>query len=158
MKELDLVRAVAPENSTIGELVSPLSSFAAVGLPSLTDLRASFPAAAREALSADKIAGGQTWVDKTIGRVTDVVSIRPIDILDGQGTSSVLARAENYLKDGDLSGALQELENLTSAATSGMQDWLALAQQRQEGEKISQKLALLLIGVTAQGSGAGGIE
>ncbi|WP_120498132.1 COG4223 family protein [Kiloniella sp. EL199] len=158
VKELDLVRAVAPENSTIGELVSPLSSFAAVGLPSLTDLRASFPAAAREALSADKIAGGQTWVDKAIGRVTDVVSIRPIDILDGQGTSSVLARAENYLKDGDLSGALQELENLTSAATSGMQDWLALAQQRQEGEKISQKLALLLIGVTAQGSGAGGIE
>ncbi|WP_421779692.1 COG4223 family protein [Kiloniella litopenaei] len=158
VKELDLVRAVAPENSTIRELVSPLSSFAAVGLPSLTDLRASFPAAAREALSADKIAGGQTWVDKAIGRVTDVVSIRPIDILDGQGTSSVLARAENYLKDGDLSGTLQELENLTSAATSGMEDWLLLAKQRQEGEQISQQLALLLIGVTAQGSGAGGIE
>ncbi len=158
VKELDLVRAVAPENSTIRELVSPLSSFAAVGLPSLTDLRASFPSAAREALSADKIAGGQTWVDKAIGRVTDVVSIRPIDILDGQGTSSVLARAENYLKDGDLSGALLELENLTSAATSGMEDWLLLAKQRQEGEQISQQLALLLIGVTAQGSGAGGIE
>ncbi|WP_085906277.1 COG4223 family protein [Kiloniella majae] len=158
VKELDLVRAVAPENSTIRELVSPLSSFAAVGLPSLTDLRASFPSAARDALSADKIAGGQTWVDKAIGRVTDVVSIRPIDILDGQGTSSVLARAENYLKDGDLSGALLELENLTSAATSGMQDWLLLANQRQEGEQISQQLALLLIGVTAQGSGAGGIE
>ncbi|WP_299376437.1 carph-isopro domain-containing protein [uncultured Kiloniella sp.] len=158
VKELDLVRAVAPENSTIHELVSPLSSFAAVGLPSLTDLRASFPSAARDALSADKIAGGQTWVDKAIGRVTDVVSIRPIDILDGQGTSSVLARAENYLKDGDLSGALQELENLTSAATSGMENWLLLAKQRREGEQISQQLALLLIGVTAQGSGAGGIE
>ncbi|KLN60744.1 hypothetical protein WH96_09655 [Kiloniella spongiae] len=158
VKELDLVRAVAPKNSTVGEMVSPLSSFAAVGLPSLTDLRARFPAAARDALTADKIAGGQSWVDKAIGRVTDVVSIRPIDVLDGQGTSSVLARAENYLKDGDLSGALQELENLTSAASSGMQDWLELANQREEGEQISQKLALLLIGVTAQGSGAGGIE
>ncbi|WP_419903421.1 COG4223 family protein [Kiloniella sp.] len=158
IKELDLVRAVAPANGTVQDLITPLSSFAAAGLPSLTELRADFPAAARNAITADKIAGGQTWVDKAIGRVSDVISIRPIDILDGMGTSSVLARAENYLAEGDLSGALRELENLTSAATSGMDNWLVLAKQRQDGERISGKLALLLIGVTEQGSGVGGVQ
>ncbi len=158
IKELDLLRAVAPTKGTVQDLINPLSSFASVGLPSMTELRADFPTAARAALSADKIAGGQTWVDKAIGRVSDVISIRPIDILDGMGTSSVLARAESYLVDGDLNGALRELENLTSAATSGMENWLVLAKQRQEGERISGKLALFLIGVTEQGSGVGGVQ
>ncbi|MEH6629315.1 MAG: mitofilin family membrane protein [Halopseudomonas aestusnigri] len=158
IKELDLLRAVAPAKGTVQDLISPLSSFAAAGLPSLTELRAGFPAAARNAMSADKIAGGQTWVDKALGRVSDVISIRPIDILDGVGTSSVLARAENFLVDGDLSGALRELENLTSAASSGMDNWLVLAKQRQDGERFSGKLALFLIGVTEQGSGVGGVQ
>ncbi|MFD2205005.1 COG4223 family protein [Kiloniella antarctica] len=158
IKELDLVRAVASTNSTVQDLISPLSSFAASGLPSLTELRAGFPAAARNALSADKIAGGQSWVDKALGRVSDVISIRPIEVLDGVGTSSVLARAENYMVEGDLSGALRELESLTSAASRGMENWLVLAKQRQEGERVSGKLALLLIGVTEQGSGVGGVQ
>ncbi|WP_020590324.1 carph-isopro domain-containing protein [Kiloniella laminariae] len=158
IRELDLVRAVSSENATLQDLVTPLSSFASEGLPSMTELRADFPAAARSALSADKVAGGQTWVDKALGRISNVISIRPVDVLDGQGTASVLARAENYLLEGDLTGAVRELEGLTSAARSGMENWLLQAGHRLEGERVSGKLALLLIGVTEQGSGTGGAQ
>ncbi|MCZ4281079.1 mitofilin family membrane protein [Kiloniella laminariae] len=158
IRELDLVRAVSSENATLQDLVAPLSSFASEGLPSMTELRADFPAAARSALSADKVAGGQTWVDKALGRISNVISIRPVDVLDGQGTASVLARAENYLLEGDLTGAVRELEGLTSAARSGMETWLLQAGHRLEGERVSGKLALLLIGVTEQGSGTGGVQ
>ena len=69
---------------------------------------------------------------------------RSVQPREGSDPDAVLSRAEAAVRDGDLSEALNELDNLPEDVQSAMADWLADARARVAAEAaindLSQRL------------------
>ncbi len=101
------------------------------GLPTLSDLRTQYPAAARAALSAARDAGvsGETG-NAFVNFLRSTLDIRSVTAQAGDSVDAVLSRAEAALGSGQLAAALDELAALPPEAAAKMQDWLAAARNR----------------------------
>ncbi|WP_343564587.1 carph-isopro domain-containing protein [Kiloniella sp. b19] len=152
VRELDLVRNVAQGRDTVLMTLEPLNGIASTGLPSLTGLKTDFPAVARAVVSADKIDAAEGWIEKAVGRVTNLVSVRETGPQDGQQVSAVLWRAEELLSEDDLAGAVRELRQLQGPTLSAADEWLVRADQRLQAAETLRQLTSLLAGVTEQGA------
>ena len=76
LKELDALKAVAGDDATLADPISTLEPMAETGVPSLIELRASFPDVATEVSRVQADWTGEDWVDKALSRVTSLVSVR----------------------------------------------------------------------------------
>lgn len=103
---------------------------AATGVPTLTELRASFDDEASRAIVADKVGNDGTWVDGALKRMGSLVKVRRTGELEGDEVEAVVARAEVRLAEDDLSGALTELEVLQGAAAAEIASWVDNARRR----------------------------
>lgn len=108
-----------------------LSAVAADGVTTLGDLQAAFPEAARTALAQARTvpedASAGERVAAFLKRRTNARSLTP---REGDDADAVLSRAEAALKDGDLAGALAELQALPDPARDAMSDWISTAETR----------------------------
>ncbi|TNC74332.1 COG4223 family protein [Rubellimicrobium roseum] len=125
LSELEAVGAQAPE---------ALSSRAAEGVPTLADLRESFPEAARAALAAARDGGLVDDGDGVMGFLAGQLSLRSTAPRDGTDPDAVLSRAEDHLGQGRLGEALAEIETLPEAVRTTMNDWIAAARTRVEAD------------------------
>lgn len=117
------------------DLPAPLADHAATGIPSITALRDSFPAAARDALEAALRANmGESWTDRVTSFLRSQTGLRSLTPREGDDPDAVLSRAEAALAGGDVAAALAELAALPEAAKPALADWSALAQQRLDAE------------------------
>ena len=131
-------REDAPE---VADMISPLAPHAESGLPSLADLRASFPETARSII-AEGAGGAEENIWSGVKRsLSRIVTIRPLEP-DAADTSpgSLVAQAEAALEAGDLAGALAALEQLDGRAADAAAGWQQRAAQRQEAQDILTKL------------------
>ena len=99
------------------------------GLPTADALARRFKelARARTVRSQDG-ATGTPWLDDVIGRLSEVVSVRQVSKdLPGEGADASLGRAEAYIEEGDLAGAVSALGSEAPAPFDG---WLAVARDR----------------------------
>ena len=99
------------------------------GLPTADALARRFKelARARTVRSPDG-ATGTPWLDDVIGRLSEVVSVRQVSKdLPGEGADASLGRAEAYIEEGDLAGAVSALGSEAPAPFDG---WLAVARDR----------------------------
>ncbi len=129
------VASGAPYASALGalDLATPpeaLAKHAETGLPTLADLRAGFPDAARAALAAVPATDEGFW-----GFLRQQVGARALTPQQGTSPDAILSRAEAGLAAGDISAALGELAALPSEAQSAMADWTAQAQDRLAAEQ-----------------------
>jgi hypothetical protein len=130
----------------IDALIAPLTPHTASGLPSLADLRTSFPDVARRIVAEG--AGGaeeDMWsgVKRSLSRI---VTIRPLepDPAD-KSAGSLVAQAEAALDGGDLAGALAAVGQLEGRAADAAADWQAQAALRQDAQGILTSLGDLVI-------------
>jgi uroporphyrinogen-III synthase len=121
--ELRAVEALAAADSNLGTLIAPLAAHAASGLPTLGDLQAAFPAMANAVVAAERGAEGEGWLAGVLRRLSEMVSIRPVGMVEGDSPSAVVARAEVKLTAGDLAGALAELEGLQGPPADAAAGW-----------------------------------
>jgi hypothetical protein len=127
VRELDEVARLLPSSADL----TALRELAVTGAPTRADLTASFPAAADQAVvRARAPAEGEGVLAKLTHALAALVSVRRVDRLTGPGVDPALARAERRLNQGDLSGALKELDKLPPAAREAMADWRLGAQRR----------------------------
>ncbi|MDC0737779.1 hypothetical protein N6L24_05775 [Cognatishimia sp. SS12] len=122
-----------------------LAEHADTGVPTLAELQAAYPPAARAALAAAR----QAAPDADDGnRVTSFLraqlGARSVTPQDGEGADAILSRAEDALRAGRVTDALAELARLPEAAQPALADWQSQAQSRQEafaaGDALSQDL------------------
>ncbi|WP_407493827.1 COG4223 family protein [Pseudooceanicola sp. MF1-13] len=96
------------------------------GVPTLADLRDSFPDAARDALAVTRGAGN--------GSVTDFfktqLGVRSLSPKDGNDPDAVLSRAEAAVAAGDIPTALTEIQALPQEAQAELADWRTAAETR----------------------------
>lgn len=132
--------AILPD---LGVDVPPaLQSHAETGLPSLADLQASFPEAARQALEAALRADmGDTWTERATSFLRSQTGARSLTPREGTDPDAILSRAEAALGAGDLALVLQELASLPESAKGPIAPWAAQAEARQAGLQALDALA-----------------
>jgi len=153
--------------ATVTESTAPLAERAATGVPTLVDLRARFPAAARAIVDAAKREEGPSvetlaarawydtplaWLSSVGDFVTSQVSVRPVGDVPGDDPGARVARAEVRLGENALSAAVAELDGLTGPAAAAAADWLGDARARLAAEEAIA--ALQAAAVTRLGAGA----
>lgn len=120
-----------------------LTENAETGVPTMTELRQTFPEHARDALAAapaesESADDGLGRVAAFLRRQTNARSLAP---RDGNDTDAILSRAEKAVNDGDLEAALEELQALPEPAAQTMQPWTDEAARRLAAEEAARTLS-----------------
>ena len=98
-------------------------------VPTLEQLRANFPAAAREGLAAalQEVQGS----NGALGMIGDFLRVqtgaRSVEPREGNDPDAILSRADAAVKAGDIKGALEEIASLPQSGQQAMADWTASA-------------------------------
>lgn len=101
------------------------------GIPTLVQLQDSFPADARAALEAARRANpGEGWTDRLGTFLQSQTGARSLTPTEGSDPDAVLSRAEDTLRQGNLTGTLDELGTLPPEAATALADWVAKATLR----------------------------
>jgi hypothetical protein len=125
--------AVADLTALGMEIPPDIAGLAETGVPTLTDLQRSFPAVARDALSAALRAQTPTgWGDRITAFLRTQTGARSLSPREGTDPDAVLSRAEGLLADGDIAATLAELGTLPDAAKDVLAPWVAEAESRQK--------------------------
>lgn len=98
----------------------------AAGVVSLSELKSSFPAVARDALARSRGDGNTSVTDF----LRTQLGVRSLEPREGDSPDAVLSRAESALASGDLAKCLTELDTLPDSGTAAVAEWRALAQTR----------------------------
>jgi uroporphyrinogen-III synthase len=146
---LERVAASAPGlTESIEPLVAPLRDVAAVGVPTLAQLRESFPAVADAIMQAtnkqavSEAVGNKEdgWVGRVVDRVSGLVTVRPVGEAEGNSPGARVARAEARLAEGNLADAVSELAALEGEPAKASAPWLARARARLVGQGALDEL------------------
>jgi hypothetical protein len=127
LNELNAVAQLMPDSRA----VEALRPFADKGAPSRAVLVAEFPEMARRADFAANTPGAHAGL---LARLTHALSVlftvRQVDRLTGSDPDAILARAEHKVNDGDLEGAVKELDALPPKGREAASVWRERALQR----------------------------
>ena len=133
MAELEAFASVDGDSPAVAQL----HTLAAAGLPSRATLFTRFPSVANAMIAAGETgsdAGG--LFDHLLSSATSLVQVRPVGEVAGDSVEAIVARMETKLKNGDLSGALNERNTLPQVAKDASQDYVNDLQARIEAEKL----------------------
>ncbi|MEQ8968495.1 MAG: uroporphyrinogen-III synthase, partial [Azospirillaceae bacterium] len=140
---LTRVRALAEEDPEIAEAVAAIEPYAGTGIPTRAELTARYPTVAREIRAAASADSSGDFVDRTLGALRGVVTIRREDgEITGDDPASVTARAGARLERDDLAGAVEALSALEGAAAVAAEGWMADAEARLSAERTVDVLTL----------------
>ncbi len=130
--EIRTARALAEDKDAFDALAGKFVAQAGSGVATTVALRRGFDSLSAAAARAAAAPQGDSILDKTIGRVTGLITVRRIDGKeDGKTTTAILARAETFIDAGDLSGAVKELKTIDApAVAAALASWIERAEAR----------------------------
>jgi hypothetical protein len=148
---LESLRALGAEDPAVGEAAAQLAPAATTGVRRLKQLRASFENVANEVVQAGQAPAGDGMLERAAGNLMRLVTIRPVGAdAEGDHAAARVARAEARLADGDLAGAVAELEGLEGAPAEAAAPWLEQARTRLAAENALHGLRAHATGLLAQ--------
>ncbi len=116
----------------VGVAVPPELQKEAEGIPTLAQLRDTFPEAARQALAVTlRPAADATALDRLGAFLRGQTGARSLTPREGNDPDAILSRAEAALSQGDLGATLTELRSLPPEVQAPMIDWITQANRRQ---------------------------
>ena len=146
--QLSLFRTVVGSGEDVRVIVAAAGEYAGKGVPSIKTLKSDFGAMAQRAMVASYPASEAGSLNYAIARVNAVASRISTMVVgaDGAGVPATLGRAQARLAEGDLVGAVQELETLPpEAVTPEVETWIADAKSRLRLETVSADLNQLIV-------------
>ena len=127
--------------------IRALRDLAEQGAPTRAALVGEFPAAAaRAARAADGEDADGGFFDALARAFRSVFSLRRIGELEGDSVDAILARAERRVREGDIEGALSQLQALPEPAREAMSEWSTRAERRVEIERRINALRAQALG------------
>ena len=141
VSELGAVRRLAAEDPELPALLAKLEEHADEGIPGMAELRLRFEDMALAAVQASQSTVEGDWMDRAWARLRSLVTVRPVggDVA-GDSAEAHLARAEARLGEGDLAGAVAEVEALEGPAAEAAAPWLAGARARAAADQAIEAL------------------
>lgn len=137
----DYADALADLEATGTAVPEVLAASAETGVPTLAELQARFPDAARAALAAARTAAaeaGETGGWAAFLRTQ--LGVRSLEPRKGNDPDAILSRAEAATREGRLTDALAEIEALPETARAELSDWAGQARQRLDAIAAAQAL------------------
>ncbi|MGQ0664095.1 MAG: COG4223 family protein [Pseudomonadota bacterium] len=146
--ELAAVHLHATADAKIAKALQGVAQMAEVGIATLGQLRERLSGVADDIVLAHRAPADATWVDQAMARlrvfgVRVGAQIRGED--DSDAVEAVVGRAEARLADGDLAGAVAELERLSGPPLAAATVWLREARARLGADLASAHLGKLAI-------------
>ena len=137
--ELAIVKPLAPDANA----VALLEPFAASGVPGNAALGQELAAIIRPMLRAsDRPPSDAGFLDRLQANAEKLVRIRPVgEEVRGDDRTAILARAEQRAAQGNIPGALTELNKLPPDARVLVQPWIAKTEARNKALDASRRLA-----------------
>ncbi|MEM9524116.1 MAG: hypothetical protein AAF982_09005 [Pseudomonadota bacterium] len=131
---LDTGQPFSRELSALEREAPPaLADWAETGVPSLADLQSGFANAARSALIASiKVTAGDGAMDRFMAFLRVQTGARSLEARAGDDPDAILSRAEEAVRDGRLSEAIEILETLPPEGLAPMSDWIARTTARRD--------------------------
>ena len=137
--ELAIVKPLAPDANAIA-LLEP---FAVSGVPGNAALGQELAAIVRPMLGASSDAPRDAgFLDRLQANAQKLVRVRPVEEeARGNDRTAILTRIEQRAAQGNISGALAELNKLPPEARAPMQGWIAKAEARNRALEAGRRLA-----------------
>ena len=112
---------------TIPDAPPALARFATTAPPTEGALRVGFPAVAAQAAAASTPdVANKGFFDRAVARLQQSVTVRQGDhVIVGDPAAGILARAQDYVTNGDLKAAVLALGGLKGAAAAAVSGWVA---------------------------------
>lgn len=127
--------------------IRALGDLAEQGAPTRAALAGEFPEAAARAARAGRGDGSETGFFDSVSRALgQIFTLRRIGSVEGDHPDAVLARAERFVREGDLEDALTELQALPEPSRDAMANWIGRAQRRVEIERRINALRAQALG------------
>lgn len=149
---LDATSALAPDDAAAATSLQTLSSHADTGVATVKSLGDRLPDVLSDAVTAERVATSDGFFDQTLAKLEGLVSVRRVDgQAEGTSADAVTSRAEAQFNDGNVDGALKELEGLSDEAAAAMSGWIADAKAHLDVEQALDDLhdrAIALVGGT----------
>jgi hypothetical protein len=138
---LESLRALGAEDPAVDEAAAELEPSASAGVPTLKQLRDSFESTADEIVRSAQGPAGDGMLERAAGSLMRLVTIRPVGAdAEGDHAAARVARAEARLADGDLAGAVAELEGLEGPPAEAAAPWLEQARARLAAQDALDRL------------------
>ena len=136
--DLSLLRGFGVE----GDVLSQLQPYATAGVPTAANLRAEFPAVADAILAAvsDGESGGSIG-DRLAAFGRSLVSVRPMEAIQGTTAEAIVSRMQAAVDKGDLAAALSERTALPASGQAASAAWASAAADRIALDSLIGKLA-----------------
>jgi hypothetical protein len=141
---LAMLKSLAAEDAPLGAIIEPLERRASAGLPGLRELQARFPEVARRIAAIEMGRESEGWSAGVLRRLAEAVNLRPVGLIEGAAPTAVAARAEVKLNDGDLAGAVAEIDSLEGAAAEAAASWHSEAEARLAADSAVSRLGVLV--------------
>jgi hypothetical protein len=127
--EIKALQDMAGEAPAVAAALSAIKTLAPKGIATRNDLFTRLPAAITAVVAADRRSNNDSWIDRTVSKLTGFVTVRRIDG-KGTGADAILARAEMAARRGDLTKTANEISALTGPGAAAAASWLKAAQAR----------------------------
>jgi len=142
-RHLEALTAIGGGDPNIKATLALLARRAAIGIPTLGQLRDRFDGLAGQIVRAAKTTDDAGWMARAADRVASLITWRRVGD-DGRADTvdRIVARAEARLKSGDLVGAVKAVEGLAANknASAAAESWLADAKARVTAERAVASL------------------
>ncbi|MGH1464082.1 MAG: COG4223 family protein [Cognatishimia sp.] len=116
-----------------------LIALADSGVPTLASLQASYPASARQALAVARSIQDDSE-NRFAAFMKSQLGARSVAPKDGQDADAILSRAEDSLRTGDVSAALDEIAKLPQEAQDALAGWVSEAKTRIDAAEAAANL------------------
>ncbi|MGE0714194.1 MAG: hypothetical protein AB7P02_02020, partial [Alphaproteobacteria bacterium] len=148
--ELETARAAVAEDPAAREALDALAAAADKGVPDAGALARRFDAVSAAVVQAARRAESGDWIDRTVERVTAVVTVRRVDAPPAGSVDAQVAMAEKALAARDVAAALEALAPIREAVRRAAPDWLADAEARRRVDTASATLARRVAAILGQ--------
>lgn len=123
-QDLAIVQKFAGNDPAMQQALKNLAPYARSGVLSKQTLQKEFRGIAADIVMA-KLQGEDASVrDRVLQRLGQYAKVRKVDDIEGQGVDAVVARAEKMLDEGNIRGAIQELQTLDGESAKTAQPWM----------------------------------
>jgi len=134
--DITLLKAIGGNDEKIKAYIRKIEKILKEKIQSIDDLKDSFDKTAKEIYKSTIGDDDSVW-GKTKSLFSEAITVREVnDNMEGNSIDAILARAEIYLKSGNISRVISELEQLSGKSAKHAKEWLNDAKKYRDIEKI----------------------
>lgn len=134
--DLQLLRQLAQDDADLVAAIDRLAPYAESGILSREQLGMEFKGLASDIVISELRGEDASWTEKAKERLSNLVKIRREGYVEGEETEAVVARAEYLLDQGDIDGAIAELQSLKGPAAQTAAPWLEKANAVSDADNL----------------------